>query len=63
MRRFPLTMFLHWLKSSKAQLEEYNVKVKEWEEKREDMKKAILEGMAEIDEKKEEAATEEKTEE
>merc|ERR1712224_377617 len=35
------------LEKLEAQLEEYNRKVKEWEEKREDMKKAILDGMAE----------------
>ncbi|CAE7613591.1 unnamed protein product [Symbiodinium sp. CCMP2592] len=34
------------------QLADYQAKVKEWEEKREDMKKAILEGLSEIEEKK-----------
>jgi uncharacterized coiled-coil DUF342 family protein len=47
------------LEKLEAQLEDYNAKVKEWEEKREDMKKAILEGIE--SEKKEEEA--EKTEE
>jgi len=46
-----------------AQLEDYQAKVKEWEAKREDMKKAILEGLAEVEEKKEEeTVTEEKAE-
>jgi len=40
------------LEKLEVQLEEYKAKVKEWEEKREDMKKAIIEGMADIEEKK-----------
>jgi len=56
------------LEKLEAQLEEYKGKVKEWEEKREDMKKAIIDGMADIGEKKadeeaKEEAAEEKKEE
>jgi len=51
------------LEKLEAQLEEYKGKVKEWEEKREDMKKAILEGLADLDEKKEAAEDAAKEEE
>jgi len=47
------------LEKLEVQLEEYKAKVKEWEEKREDMKKAILEGLAEIEEKKTEEESKE----
>merc|ERR1711957_1061774 len=50
------------LEKLEAQLEEYKEKVKTWEEKREDMKKAILEGLADIEEKKEEKAEEKEDE-
>jgi len=46
-----------------AQLTDYKDKVKEWEVKRDDMKKAILEGTLDLDEKKEEEKEEEKAEE
>ncbi|CAE7556564.1 unnamed protein product [Symbiodinium sp. CCMP2456] len=45
------------------QLADYQAKVKEWEEKREDMKKAILEGLSEIEEKKAVRDAEENAEE
>jgi len=47
------------LEKLEVQLEEYKAKVKEWEDKREDMKKAILDGLAEISEKKAEEESKE----
>jgi uncharacterized coiled-coil DUF342 family protein len=41
------------LEKLETMLEEYNQKVKEWEEKREDMKKEILEGLANAEPKEE----------
>jgi len=46
-----------------AQYEEYKLKVAEWEEKREDLKKAIMEGMAVEEEKQAEKEAEEAKEE
>jgi len=50
------------LEKLEAQLEDYNKKVKEWEEKREDMKKKILDGI-EVLEAEKEGGEAEKTEE
>merc|ERR1711957_619858 len=43
------------LEKLEAQLEGYKAKVKEWEEKREEMKKAIIDGIADLEEKKDDA--------
>ena len=46
-----------------AMLEDYKVKVKEWEETREEQKRRILEGLEEIEEKKAARQAEEEKEE
>jgi uncharacterized coiled-coil DUF342 family protein len=46
------------LEKLQAQLENYQAKVKEWEEKRDSLKKAILEGAAAVEEKEEEKEAE-----